>query len=304
MELRSLELFTKLKEYPSLSQAAQSLYISQPALSTLVKNMEKELDCILLDRMNEGIHFTPIGEVVYEKARDVLEHVEIIRSIPSDPLLDDGEHLSFATNFSRGSCFLAEAITRLQKNHVDFFAEMTFMKEELQQIIKLLSIEKLDFALVKIDFYEKEKIFQRLEAAQIKYHTLYQEDMHLIARKNHPLIQRKGIMFSDLKHYCCAIYENDFNLYLSHRLGKEFTLSDYLVLDDEISLWNYVSNTDSITVMSERELEIGQNLLGRDFVILDWDYFAWTRESVFLSNKTIAAEMTESYLHLLQDICM
>lgn len=69
MELRSLELFTELKEYPSLSQAAQSLYLSQPALSTLVKNMEEELDCLLLDRTNEGIAFTPIGEAVYIKAK-------------------------------------------------------------------------------------------------------------------------------------------------------------------------------------------------------------------------------------------
>lgn len=89
------------------------------------------------------------------KGKKILEHIEIIRSIPSDARLNDEEHLSSATNFSRVSCFLAEVITKLQKDSAEFLVNITLLKEDLQQIIKRLSKEKLNFALVKTDNYEK-----------------------------------------------------------------------------------------------------------------------------------------------------
>ncbi|MDO5088883.1 MAG: LysR family transcriptional regulator [Leptotrichiaceae bacterium] len=60
------ELFLKTAEEESISKAADKLYISQPALSQQLKNLEKELGTFLFVRSNKGIKLTEEGEIVYK----------------------------------------------------------------------------------------------------------------------------------------------------------------------------------------------------------------------------------------------
>lgn len=57
-------IFLKVAEYGSISKASESLYISQPALSQKLKNLEEELDCELFIRSNKGIELTEYGKIV------------------------------------------------------------------------------------------------------------------------------------------------------------------------------------------------------------------------------------------------
>ena len=60
------EFFLKVSEMGSISKAADKLYISQPALSQQLKNLEKELDASLFIRSNKGIELTGEGKIVYK----------------------------------------------------------------------------------------------------------------------------------------------------------------------------------------------------------------------------------------------
>ena len=57
------EFFLKVSEMGSISKAADKLYISQPALSQQLKNLEKELDASLFIRSNKGIELTGEGKI-------------------------------------------------------------------------------------------------------------------------------------------------------------------------------------------------------------------------------------------------
>ena len=60
------EFFLKVSKMGSISKAADKLYISQPALSQQLKNLEKELDASLFIRSNKGIELTGEGKIVYK----------------------------------------------------------------------------------------------------------------------------------------------------------------------------------------------------------------------------------------------
>ena len=60
------EFFLKVSKMGSISKAADKLYISQPALSQQLKNLEKELDASLFIRSNKGIELTEEGKIVYK----------------------------------------------------------------------------------------------------------------------------------------------------------------------------------------------------------------------------------------------
>ena len=61
MDLRALRYFITVLEAGSLSRAARSLYVAQPALTAQIKKLESELGAQLLERTHAGVSATPAG---------------------------------------------------------------------------------------------------------------------------------------------------------------------------------------------------------------------------------------------------
>lgn len=71
MQLKQLHHFSAIADCGSIAQAAKQLYISQPALTTSIKNLEKELGVSLFHRTPHGISLTFEGKYALEIAREM-----------------------------------------------------------------------------------------------------------------------------------------------------------------------------------------------------------------------------------------
>lgn len=79
MELRHWRYFSKVVELMSFSQAANFYHVAQSAVSRQVKELEDELGFALLIRDTRKIRLTPVGELVFNRIRNVLtEHDQCI----------------------------------------------------------------------------------------------------------------------------------------------------------------------------------------------------------------------------------
>jgi len=72
MDIKQLEAFVAIAKLKSFSKAADSLYITQPTISTHIKNLEYELNATLIDRSSKNIHLTQAGDILYKYAVDIL----------------------------------------------------------------------------------------------------------------------------------------------------------------------------------------------------------------------------------------
>ena len=72
-ELYQLNQFVKVVECKTLSQAAEALNITQPALSRSIKNLEDELNVPLFDREKNKIELNESGKLAYEQTKRLLE---------------------------------------------------------------------------------------------------------------------------------------------------------------------------------------------------------------------------------------
>ena len=76
MELRQLSGFVAVAEERNFCRAANRLYLSQPALSRLVKKLEVELGVTLFDRSTHHVELTAAGHAFLGQAREVLANAE------------------------------------------------------------------------------------------------------------------------------------------------------------------------------------------------------------------------------------
>ena len=97
MELMQLKYFKTVAEIGKISDAAQSLFISAPALSTSISRLEKELGMSLFDRTNNRIILNRQGHIFLRYVNQVFSNLECAKTELQQSILQQGQHVSIAS---------------------------------------------------------------------------------------------------------------------------------------------------------------------------------------------------------------
>lgn len=76
LELRQLVYFDAIVRYGGFTRAAQSLHVSQPAISAQLRQLERSLGTTLLHRSTRRVTLTPAGEQFLMRTRSILQQLE------------------------------------------------------------------------------------------------------------------------------------------------------------------------------------------------------------------------------------
>ena len=79
MELRQLLSFMEIAKCENLSQAAANLYISQPALSKQIQNLESELNTKLFRRTSNGMFLNPAGRCLLKYCHEIFKIMDLAK---------------------------------------------------------------------------------------------------------------------------------------------------------------------------------------------------------------------------------
>jgi DNA-binding transcriptional LysR family regulator len=72
MDLWQLKIFCKVVELRSFSKAGSAVHLSQPTVSSHVKDLEAHFGCRLIDRLSKEALATQAGRLLYDHARRML----------------------------------------------------------------------------------------------------------------------------------------------------------------------------------------------------------------------------------------
>lgn len=94
MELQQLKYFKTVAEIGKISEAAEALFISAPALSTSISRLEKELGVQLFNRTNNRIVLNSQGEIFLRHTNTVFDTLQSAKKELGESLLQQGPHIS------------------------------------------------------------------------------------------------------------------------------------------------------------------------------------------------------------------
>ncbi|HAR76124.1 MAG TPA: LysR family transcriptional regulator [Psychrobacter sp.] len=116
MDLKQLNAFIAVAELRSFSAAATKIGLSQPSLSRLLKQLETDMDVMLIDRYHRPLHLTEAGTFFYDKISTILTEMDTVvgmtqrLSAPSSAL-----NIGFVPSILYG--LLPEIIARLKQSN-------------------------------------------------------------------------------------------------------------------------------------------------------------------------------------------
>lgn len=147
LESTYLKTLVEVVRTGSLSRAAESLHVTQPAVSKRIKFMEEQYGCDLLDRTGQILRPTAAGRLVYEKATTVLEiEAELVSGLHQ---LSGKTRIAFSCTPSFGIAHLPAILKDFMLACADT-ADLKFMFNAPDQILKGLAGGQFDLAVMEL----------------------------------------------------------------------------------------------------------------------------------------------------------
>lgn len=79
LKISDYEFLDALYRYKNITQTAHALFISQPALTKRLRQIEQDLDAVIVYRNVKGVHFTPEGEFIVQYAQKCINNYKELR---------------------------------------------------------------------------------------------------------------------------------------------------------------------------------------------------------------------------------
>jgi DNA-binding transcriptional LysR family regulator len=117
MDLRRLEYFVAVAEHGTMTRAAAASFVSQPALSKAIRELEAELKTPLFHRIGRRVTLTPAGEALIDHARQVLRDVRAGAEAVAAVVSLDAGHLDLACLPTLAAQPTADLIGRFRAEH-------------------------------------------------------------------------------------------------------------------------------------------------------------------------------------------
>ncbi|MEG0327200.1 MAG: LysR family transcriptional regulator [Erysipelothrix sp.] len=156
MNIDRLKMFMYVCMYGTVSKAAEKLFISQPAVSQGIKELERELGVSLFERKGRNIVLTSSGIALYPYAQSILKENDAIIDIFKKKQISS---LKIGCTVTIASFVLPNLVHEFEKSRG---VKVEVIVDNVRNINKLLSENELDIAIIEGKFANDSVLYEKL----------------------------------------------------------------------------------------------------------------------------------------------
>lgn len=188
LSLRHLTLIAAIDREGSLLAAAQSVGLTQSAVTKALQEAEAVVGARLFDRTNRGVLPTQEGEVLIAHAKLVLTQLRHAGQELEDMRSGSGGRVAVGVLVSAAVTLLPRAIADVRKARPNLAVKVIEGTNDV--LMPLLRAGELDFVIGRLPGFSG--------GAGIAEETLCADHAQIVVRAGHPLTRRRGLMLADL----------------------------------------------------------------------------------------------------------
>jgi len=288
-----LRVFYTVAKRLNFTKASEELYISQPAVTKHIQELEKKLQTKLFDRNGTKIKLNEAGSILL---RYTEQNLDLYRNMETEIHQLHKKHkgeLKIGASTSIAQYLLPEILAHFQKRYPDIKIKLFINNTENTE--KLLAEQKIDFGI--IEGYSRNQLFN---------YQFFAKDEIVLTSKNDSHHGSKIISLKDLTKLKFVTREAGSGTleHINHQLKiagiHPQNLLKEIELENTESIKSYIQHSDCVAFLSIHS--ILQELKNKSLKIIDVKNLEITRDFLFIKAKgdqntlsQLFIEFSESY---------
>ena len=260
MTLQQIRYMITIAETGSLGKAAEKLFISQPSLTSAVKELEKELGLTLFRRSSRGVTLTPDGMRFLPYARQVEDQYLTLME-------EFGKIEKRKTRFAVSTQHYSFAVKAFVETaaHVDVAEyELAIRETRTREVILDVAGLRSEIGVLYLNESNRKPLMKLLDQEGLVFHPLIDCGAFVYLWKQHPLAGRESITLQDLQPYPCLAFEQgDAPFYFSEELMSAENYPRLIHCCDRATVLNLMVGLKGYTLCSGI---ICEELSGVDYI--------------------------------------
>lgn len=296
MTLQQLKYVICVAEKGTVTEAAKSLFISQPSLTNAIKELEKEMNITIFNRTNKGIIVSKEGEVFLGYARQVLEQASLLEEKYSgktggkQQFCVSTQHYSFAVN----------AFVDLIKQYGNEEYDFSLRETQTHEIIEDVADMKSEIGILFINDFNETVLKKMIKAHDLSFTELFVARPHVFVSKKNPLAHKTSVTMEDLEPYPYLSFEqgNYNSFYYSEEIFSSVIRRKNIRVRDRATLFNLLIGLNGYTVCSG---VIDEELNGKNIVAVPLSEKGCMHIGYVTHNNVLPSRLGSIYINALKN---
>ena len=295
MTLQQLQYAVTVASVGTITEAAERLYITQPSLTTAIRELEKEMNLTIFIRSNRGVAVSKEGEVFLGYARQILEQTELLKEKYTNErqwgrnFCVSTQHYSFAVN----------AFVELIKKYAGEEYDFNLRETQTYEIIEDVALMKSELGILYLDEENQSVITKTLREKELIFTPLFDAKPHVFISSEHPLAAKKTVDWDDLEPYPYLSFEqgehNSF-YYAEERYSRVLRKKNIRVRD-RATLFNLLIGLNGYTVCSG---VIDENLNGKNIIAVPLKEQGLMQIGYICHKRAVLGRLASAYIETLK----
>lgn len=246
MTILQLKYIIAISMSSSMREAASKLFVSQPALSASVKDLEDELGIKIFERTNKGINLTEAGREFLESAKQAVGQYEIVehKYLKTDPSKDyysiSMQHYVFAVH---------AFVNSIKDRSSDAFSYL-IKETKTEEVLQNVRDYKSEIGILSYAESNKDIINKLLRVYDLDFHPLKVCSTYVYLSKDHPLSGEAELSLDQLRDFPCVIFDQscESEFYLSEEALSGYHFNKVIKTGDRATSCEILTMLDGFAI--------------------------------------------------------
>lgn len=301
MTLQQLNYVIAISEAGSMNKASEILYVSQPSLTSAIKELENELGITIFNRGGRGVTLTNDGAEFLLHARQLYGQYQAL----TDKYNKSGDLKKKFGVSTQHYSFAVKAFVEMVKNFDTNRYEFAIRETKTREVISDVATLRSEIGILYLSDFNRKAIEKILNSNGLQFHHIINCETFVYIWSGHPLAKNQSINFTELSEYPCLSFEQGENasFYYAEEILSEYEYPQTIKANDRATMLNLMVGLNGYTLCSGI---ICEELNGDDYIAVPFKDGELNKNNVMeigyiMRKDTLLSPVGELYIEKIKE---